>query len=70
MTDTRQVGAAQPYPFSEPDRLNLDPLYAELRRRQPVARVRLPFGEEAWLATRYDDVRTVLETEVRKARGG
>src|SRR5688572_28024682 len=60
MTDTRQVGAARPYPFHEPDRLNLDPLYAHLRRQEPVARVRLPFGEEAWLATRYRDVKVVL----------
>jgi cytochrome P450 len=60
MTDTRQVGAARPYPFSEPDRLNLDPLYAQLRRQEPVARVRLPFGEDAWLATRYQDVKVVL----------
>ena len=60
MTDTRQVGAARPYPFSEPDRLNLDPLYALLRSQEPVARVRLPFGEQAWLATRYQDVKVVL----------
>ncbi|GID97060.1 cytochrome P450 [Amorphoplanes digitatis] len=60
MTDTRQPGTARPYPFSDPDRLNLDPLYARLRRQEPVTRVRLPFGEEAWLATRYADVRTVL----------
>src|SRR4051812_35959124 len=60
MTDTRQVGAARPYPFSDPDRLNLDPLYARLRRQEPVTRIRMPFGEEAWLATRYHDVRTVL----------
>ena len=60
MTDTPQVGAARPYPFSEPDRLNLDPLYAELRRAEPVARVRLPFGEQAWLATRYQDAKVVL----------
>ena len=60
MTDTRQVGAARPYPFSDPDRLHLDPLYAQLRRQEPVVRVRLPFGEEAWLATRYQDVKVVL----------
>ncbi|MFC7758437.1 hypothetical protein ACFQY4_10915 [Catellatospora bangladeshensis] len=35
-------------------------MYAELRRDEPLTRVRLPFGEEAWLATRYDDVRMVL----------
>src|SRR6186713_543699 len=61
MTDTtRQAGPTRPYPFSAPDRLELDPLYAELRREDPVVRVRLPFGEEAWLATRYHDVKVVL----------
>jgi cytochrome P450 len=48
------------YPFSDPDRLYLDPLYAELRRQEPVVQVQLPFGETAWLATRYEDVRMVL----------
>jgi cytochrome P450 len=48
------------YPFSDPDRLQLDPFYARLREQEPVTRVRLPFGEDAWLATRYQDVRTVL----------
>jgi len=59
MTDTRHVGTALPYPFSAPDELNLDPRYARLRD-EPLTRVRLPFGEEAWLATRYADVKTVL----------
>ncbi|HEY8532977.1 MAG TPA: cytochrome P450 [Micromonospora sp.] len=60
MTDIPQVSPARPYPFSPPVRLDLDPTYAELRRTQPMVRVRLPYGEEAWLATRYADVRTVL----------
>ncbi|MFI7601461.1 cytochrome P450 [Actinoplanes sp. NPDC049681] len=60
MTDTRQAPTARRYPFSDPDRLDLDPLYARLRRSEPVTRVRLPFGEDAWLATRYQDVRTLL----------
>ena len=59
MTDT-QVSTARPYPFSPPDRLDLDPTYAQLRDTEPMIRVQLPFGEEAWLATRYADVRTVL----------
>jgi cytochrome P450 len=58
MTDTKS--SAHTYPFSTPDRLNLDPFYAQLRRTEPLTRVRLPFGEEAWLATRYADVRLVL----------
>jgi cytochrome P450 len=60
MTETQQTGTARPYPFGDPDRLNLHPLYAELRRQEPVVRVRLPFGEEGWLATRYADVKVVL----------
>jgi cytochrome P450 len=36
------------------------PLYAELRRAAPVARTILPSGHQAWLVTRYDDVRRVL----------
>jgi cytochrome P450 len=48
------------YPFSEADRLRLDPTYEELRRSEPVARVRLPHGGDGWLATRYADVKTVL----------
>jgi cytochrome P450 len=60
MTETQHVGTARQYPFGDPDRLDLHPLYAELRRQEPVVRVRLPFGEEAWLATRYADVKVVL----------
>lgn len=48
------------YPFSAADRLRLDPFYAQLRRQDPISRVRLPYGEDAWLATRYEDARTVF----------
>jgi cytochrome P450 len=48
------------YPFSEPERLELDPTYQELLRDEPVSRVALPYGGEAWLAVRHADVRTVL----------
>lgn len=51
---------ARAYPVSLADRLDLDPIRAQLRRREPLARVRLPYGEQAWLATRHDDVRAVL----------
>ncbi|WP_079179034.1 cytochrome P450 [Streptomyces humi] len=37
-----------------------DPVLAGLMAEGPVTRIRLPFGEGwAWLATRYEDVRTV-----------
>ncbi|WP_433871786.1 cytochrome P450 [Saccharopolyspora sp. CA-218241] len=48
------------YPFSEADRLNLDPFYARLRESEPLSRIQLPFGESAWLATRYEDAKVVL----------
>ncbi|MBM4796764.1 cytochrome P450 [Streptomyces sioyaensis] len=57
MTTAHEVRA---YPFSEPDRLTLDPTYARLRTQEPLSRVQFPLGEPAWLATRYHDVRTVL----------
>ncbi|GAB2923311.1 cytochrome P450 [Micromonospora polyrhachis] len=60
MTDHQQIADARNYPFTAPDRLQLDPTYGELREKQPLVRVRLPYGEEAWLATRYEDVKTVL----------
>ncbi|ONI85720.1 cytochrome [Saccharothrix sp. ALI-22-I] len=50
----------RPYPFTELDNLELHPGYLELQRDEPVARVRLPYGGDAWLATRYEDVKTVL----------
>ncbi|MGV9982233.1 cytochrome P450 [Micromonospora wenchangensis] len=61
MTETTtHTTSARPYPFSEPYRLDIDPLFAGLRRDEPLVRVQLPFGEPAWLATRHADVRTVL----------
>jgi cytochrome P450 len=48
------------YPFGPLDRLEIDPLYAWLQEHEPLSRVQLPYGDEAWLLVRYDDVRTVL----------
>jgi cytochrome P450 len=48
------------YPFSEPEKLDIEPLFARLRTEEPLSRVTLPYGEPAWLATRYEDVKTVL----------
>ncbi|MEU6341076.1 cytochrome P450 [Streptomyces sp. NPDC046977] len=48
------------YPFTAADRLTVDPMFAELRDNEPMCRVRFPYGEPAWLVTRYEDVRTVL----------
>ncbi|MGW1741433.1 cytochrome P450 [Nocardia sp. NPDC001965] len=48
------------YPFGEPVRLDMDPLFTTLRREEPVCRVELPYGGEGWLVTRYEDVKLVL----------
>ncbi|HEY8534354.1 MAG TPA: LLM class flavin-dependent oxidoreductase [Micromonospora sp.] len=52
--------AAPAYPFGPPDRLEPDPRWAYLRDHEPVKRVTLPYDGEAWLVTRYADVRTVF----------
>ncbi|RZE87039.1 cytochrome P450 [Streptomyces albidoflavus] len=48
-------------PFDFAQGLDFDPaLLAMLRSEERVARVRMPYGEgDAWLVTRYEDVRTV-----------
>ncbi|WP_319460543.1 hypothetical protein [Micromonospora sp. RTP1Z1] len=51
MIDTSEATIPQRYPFSAPERLDLDPRYARLRREQPLTRAQLPYGEPAWLAT-------------------
>jgi cytochrome P450 len=51
---------ARSYPFGPPERLELNPMYARLREQEPLSRVRLPYGEDAWLVVRHEDVRTVF----------
>jgi cytochrome P450 len=48
------------YGYTEPYRLDPTPLYAKLRSEEPVARVASPYGEECWLVTRHESVKTVL----------
>jgi cytochrome P450 RapN len=47
------------YPFATEVGLDVDPGYRALQQRGPV-RVQLAHGAPCWLATRYDDVRTVF----------
>jgi cytochrome P450 len=47
------------YPFWTTEGLDLHPEYQQLWDK-PLARVRLPYGEDSWLATRHEDVRAVL----------
>lgn len=48
------------YPFGPVRGLEIDPMYFWLQEHEPLARVKLPYGEEGWLLTRYDDVRSAL----------
>jgi cytochrome P450 len=59
VTQAREV---RPFPLARTGcPLDPAPEYAELRENEPVSRVKLKFnGREAWLLTRYDDVRKML----------
>jgi cytochrome P450 len=60
VSSTEVSHTVRAYPFADAERLEPYPLYAHLRREEPLSRVQMPYGEQAWLATRYSDVRTVL----------
>ncbi|WP_165521804.1 cytochrome P450 [Micromonospora zingiberis] len=61
---------AQPmsYPFARDDMLEPAAEFSRLRVERPVVPVELPTGGNAWLLTRYEDVRQVLG-DPRFARG-
>ena len=48
------------WPFEREEPLDPPPGYSELRAKCPVSKVELWDGSEAWLATRYADIRTLL----------
>ncbi|MGW2088423.1 cytochrome P450 [Streptomyces sp. NPDC001880] len=48
------------YPFNTPDGLQLADAYEQVRERQGLLQVQMPYGEPAWLVTRYADARLVL----------
>lgn len=47
-------------PFDQPDVLRLAPLMRELQTEAPITKVRTGVGDEAWLVTRYDEVRALF----------
>ncbi|MGW1161167.1 cytochrome P450 [Streptomyces sp. NPDC002513] len=49
------------YPFGLSHQLEMHPEYERLRGERKLARVSMPYGGQAWLATRYDDIKAVLE---------
>jgi len=47
-------------PFDQPHGVGIAPLLRELQAECPMMRVRTPAGDEAWLVTRYEEVRQLL----------
>jgi cytochrome P450 len=54
------VGEVRAYPFGIAEALTIDPMYSWLQEHEPLARVKLPYGDEGWLLTRFADVRTAI----------
>ncbi|WP_206787939.1 cytochrome P450 [Amycolatopsis sp. MtRt-6] len=54
MTAVHEFPMTRTCPFAPP------PAYTEIREEEPVTRVRLPEGKQAWVVSRHEDVRTVL----------
>lgn len=55
---TEVTGDVIRYPIVTEHALEVDPVYLELQSRGPV-RVQLPYGEQCWVATGYEDVKAV-----------
>lgn len=53
------TGTPRSFPFSR-HRLDPDPLYARLRREEPVCPIQMPYGRPAWLVTTYELSKFVL----------
>ncbi|MFI9061888.1 cytochrome P450 [Streptomyces sp. NPDC053429] len=58
MTNTGTTALA--YPFNTAEGLQLAEEYERVRARPGLLRVQMPYGEPAWLVTRYADARLVL----------
>jgi cytochrome P450 len=63
MSSRRTVRA---YPFDMHE-ISVSEQYQTLQRDEPMSRVQMPFGEPAWLATKYADVK-VVTTDQRFSR--
>jgi cytochrome P450 len=61
VTSTRPVEAPN-FPTDRPDSCPFDPAtaYTRLRAEDPVSLVRCPVGVDAWLVSRYEDIKSVL----------
>lgn len=57
------MAAQAQLPFQQADPLQFAPRLRELQAQGPVHRVRTEVGDEAWLVTRYPDVRRLLNDD-------
>lgn len=63
MTEASGV-TAHPYPFDQPTPIDPSPLFAALRSDEPVCLLTLPWGDTAYLVTRFQDAHSVLSDPV------
>jgi nocardicin N-oxygenase len=59
-TQCPHLRSVRDYPNTPPRQFAPHPVLSQLRAGEPVSRVRLPFGDDAWLVTRHEDARRVL----------
>lgn len=57
---TTTLDSAPRLPFPRPNVLEIAPLFTVLHREAPLARVRTPAGDPAWLVTAFEQARQVL----------
>ena len=60
MSEQRLTSSLPLFPFPTPLSSDEEPDLARLRAEEPVARVGLASGHEAWVITRYEDVKTMM----------
>ena len=61
LPNTARCPVVHQFPFPRKSPVDISPELDRLRTHEPVCRVRMATGDEAWLVTRYDDVRFVLD---------
>ena len=54
------LNAPPALPFDQPHLLATPPLLRHLQAQAPITRVRTPVGDQAWLVTRYAEVKQLL----------
>lgn len=68
MMDEALPACPFPMPRDDAHRLDLPPEYRRLREEAPVCRVRTSAGDDAWVISRYEDVRAALRDQRLSSR--